>query len=197
MQRRWQPGDRPRGSGGSQITPTHKVCPEKIAHEITLVELIPEQNQVEVPKANLMGQKHPTNIMVDLQEASIEKRPKVATPPVKDDLAETFVIQPRMKNAPVLDSGSVIKDPAVALSVAPALSLPSDRVTFRAEPNVISIALAAQLAILTERRLVEISCRHYDIVERFDVLKCQLEEEKGKVVALADLSTATTKAEEE
>ena len=65
-----------------------------------------------------------------------------------DKVFEPFVIHPRMKNASILSNRSAIKDPVVALSVASALSLPADKTTFRAEPDVVSIALAAQSAIL-------------------------------------------------
>lgn len=53
-----------------------------------------------------------------------------------------------MKHAPVATDASVIKDLAVALSVASAISLPVNKITFRAESDVVSIALAAQSAVL-------------------------------------------------
>lgn len=53
-----------------------------------------------------------------------------------------------MKNALVPSSGSAIKDLAMDLSVTSALSLSADSETFRAKPDVIAIALAAQSAIL-------------------------------------------------
>ncbi|THG06567.1 hypothetical protein TEA_014061 [Camellia sinensis var. sinensis] len=67
--------------------------------------------------------------------------------------AEPFIIQ--SKCSPVLASGSAIKDPAVTLSVALALSLPSDESTFCAEPDVVFIALAAQSTILAELEKVK------------------------------------------
>ncbi|GMP48055.1 hypothetical protein CsSME_00015549 [Camellia sinensis var. sinensis] len=129
--------------------PTSTVCPEETARETTLAELIPKQNQVEVLKVDLTRQKRPADAVIDLQKALIEKRTRVDMPP-EDELVEAFIIQPRMKNAPVLASGSMIKDPAVALSVALVLSLPLDRKTFCAEPDIISIALATQSTILAK-----------------------------------------------
>ncbi|GMP68963.1 hypothetical protein CsSME_00028390 [Camellia sinensis var. sinensis] len=86
----------------------------------------------------------------------------------------------------------------MALSVALALSLLVDKATFRAEPDVIAIALAMQSAIMMARKIAEIGRWHYDAVERLGILEGQLEAEKGKVVVVvADLSVATAKAEEE
>ncbi|GMP93774.1 hypothetical protein CsSME_00043478 [Camellia sinensis var. sinensis] len=59
-----------------------------------------------------------------------------------------FVIQPKIKNTPIPSDALVIKDPAVTLSMATSVSLPADKVAIRVEPDLVSIALAAQSAFL-------------------------------------------------
>ncbi|GMP68160.1 hypothetical protein CsSME_00027873 [Camellia sinensis var. sinensis] len=145
---------------------------------------------------NQMGEKHVAKCIVKSPEESIDKRQGLEL--FSSDLAEPFVIQPRMKNAPVLSSGLAIKDPVVALSVASVLSLPSDKAAFHAESDVVSNTLVVQLAILAAGRITEIGRRHYNVVERLGVIEVQLQDERNKVaVTMADLKMTMNKAEAE
>ncbi|THG04195.1 hypothetical protein TEA_001426 [Camellia sinensis var. sinensis] len=76
---------------------------------IGLENLPRAESKAKVLGADLTGQKRPAETVIDLLEVPIEKRPRVDTTPIKDDLAEAFVIQPRMKNTAMLTSGAVEK----------------------------------------------------------------------------------------
>ncbi|THF93878.1 hypothetical protein TEA_004902 [Camellia sinensis var. sinensis] len=98
----------------------------------------------------------PSRQQTETSEEPIDKRQRMEAFSPNSD--EPFIIQPRMKSLPVLASRSAIKDHVVALSVTSALSLPSDRSMFHAESDVVSIALAAQSAILVSE-LAEEKCK--------------------------------------
>ncbi|XP_028091011.1 uncharacterized protein LOC114291157 [Camellia sinensis] len=101
-----------------------------------------------------------------------------------------------MKEALVPTGASTIKDPTVALSVASAISFPLDKVACQAEPDVVSIALAAQSTILAEKQIAEICRSHCDAVELISSLKVEVATEQNKAKsAIADLAIITTKAE--
>ncbi|GMP72677.1 hypothetical protein CsSME_00030617 [Camellia sinensis var. sinensis] len=90
------------------------------------------------------GKKHRAEPEADYSKNLVNKRSRME----KLDLVVLFIIQPRIKSVLVVSDASAVKDVAVALSLASSISLPVDRATFRAKPDLLSIALAAQSAIL-------------------------------------------------
>ncbi|KAF5933031.1 hypothetical protein HYC85_029202 [Camellia sinensis] len=103
------------------------------------------------------------------------------------EMAETEQIEQldqeaEIKNVSIASDASALKDPAVALSMASSISLPVDRATFRTEPNLLSIALAAQSAILMASKIAEIDRRQHDAIEQNGFLKAEIENEKSKAV---------------
>ncbi|XP_028072598.1 uncharacterized protein LOC114274822 isoform X1 [Camellia sinensis] len=94
-------------------------------------------------------------------EDQTDKRPCIE----ESDLVVPFTVQPRIRNMSIASDVLALKDPAVALSMASSISLPVDRATFQAEPDLMLIALAAQSALLTVGRIAEIGCRQHDAIE--------------------------------
>ncbi|GMP55599.1 hypothetical protein CsSME_00020368 [Camellia sinensis var. sinensis] len=138
------------------------------------------------------GEKRLVEFIVESPEELIDKRQRLEV--FSLDSAKLFVIQPRMKNASILSSRSAIKD----LSVASVLSLLSDKAAFCAESDVVSITLAVQSAILAVGRIVENRRRHYDAVERLEMIEVQLKDERNKAAAaMANLKTTTDKVKTE
>ena len=74
----------------------------------------------------------------------LEKRPRLE----ESAVVVPFVIEPKIKNLSISSEASALKDAAVAQSLAALGSLPADKATFRAEPDLATIALAAQSAFL-------------------------------------------------
>ncbi|GMP78687.1 hypothetical protein CsSME_00034524 [Camellia sinensis var. sinensis] len=101
-------------------------------------------DQQDNQEAKHKGEKRSAEHEADSSENLTGKRPRIE----ESDLVVLFIIQPRIKNVPVASDASAVKDAAVALSVASSISLPVDRATFRVELDLLSIALAAQSAIL-------------------------------------------------
>ncbi|GMP23807.1 hypothetical protein CsSME_00001277 [Camellia sinensis var. sinensis] len=89
-------------------------------------------------------EKRPAEVEAGSEEDRADKRPLLE----ESDMIVLFVIQPKIKNTPISSDASVIKDLAVALSMATSVSLPADNAAFRAEPDLIAIVLAAQSALL-------------------------------------------------
>ncbi|XP_028076612.1 uncharacterized protein LOC114278707 [Camellia sinensis] len=90
--------------------------------------------------------------------------------------------QPRIKNVLIASDASALKDPAMALSMASSISLLADRTAFCAEPDLLSIALAVQSAILTVGRIAEIGHRQHDAIKQIGFLKAEIENEKSKTM---------------
>ncbi|GMP47625.1 hypothetical protein CsSME_00015287 [Camellia sinensis var. sinensis] len=65
--------------------------------------------------------------------------------------------------------------------MASSISLPVDRVTFRAEPDLMLIALAAQSALSTVGRIAEVGRCQHDATEQIGFLKAKIDHEKNKV----------------
>lgn len=125
--------------------PPPSVPVEEAEREIVAVDSVVEQQSDDLG-VEQKGEKRPAEIEAESSEEITNKRPQIEE--LSQDLLASFIIQPRMKNTPVSTDASAIKDPAVALSVASAIFLPMDKAVFRAELDVISIALVAQSAIL-------------------------------------------------
>ncbi|GMQ09411.1 hypothetical protein CsSME_00052800 [Camellia sinensis var. sinensis] len=139
------------------------------------------------------GEKPSAEFGADLFEELVDKRPRMEK---LQDIKVPFIIQPKIKNTPISVDASALKNPVVVLSVASSISLPVDRAVFRAEPDVVLIALAAQSAVLAAGRIVEISRQHYDVVEQIGSLKVEIETEKNKAKeALAELAVASLRAD--
>ena len=73
------------------------------------------------------------------EESPANKRSRLE----ESDMVVPFVIQPKIKNTPISSDAFALKDPTVTLSLAASTSLPADKATFRAEPDLVAIALAA------------------------------------------------------
>ncbi|CAL5435844.1 unnamed protein product [Camellia sinensis] len=135
-----------------------------------------EMEQIVIEQSNDLvakqrGEKRPAKHEVDFSENLIHKR---------------------IKNFPVASDALALKDAAVALSVSSSIF---DRATFRAESDVVSIALAAQSAILAASKIADIGPRHYDVIEQIGLLKAEVESEKGKAKkALAELAKERARA---
>ncbi|GMP92442.1 hypothetical protein CsSME_00042665 [Camellia sinensis var. sinensis] len=106
-------------------------------------------------EAEQKGKKRPAEREVDPEETLTDKRPRLE----ESDSVVPLIAQQRKKNVPIASDASALKDLVVALSMASSISLSVDRVTFYAEPYLLSIALAAQSAILTVSRIAEIGRR--------------------------------------
>ncbi|CAL5359294.1 unnamed protein product [Camellia sinensis] len=130
-----------------------------------------EMEQIVIEQSNDLvakqrGEKRPAEHEVDFSENLIHK-------------------QPSIKESQDLNA-------AVALSVSSSIF---DRATFRAELDVVSIALAAQSAILAASKIADIGPRHYDVIEQIGLLKAEVKSEKGKAKkALAELAKERARA---
>ncbi|GMP48050.1 hypothetical protein CsSME_00015546 [Camellia sinensis var. sinensis] len=82
---------------------------------------------------------------------------------------------------PISSDVSVIKDPTVALSLAMSVSLPVDKVTFQAEPDLVAIRLAPQSALLAVRRIANMGRRYHDAVELIGRLQAEVEGQRSMV----------------
>ena len=102
-------------------------------------------------------EKRPADVEADSKEDRADKRPRLE----ESDVIVPFVIQPKMKNTPIFSDASVIKDPVIALSLATSVSLPADKATFRAEPDLVAITLAAQSALLVHILTLSFLLTHY------------------------------------
>lgn len=119
---------------------TPPVIAEETAHpETAEMEQVGQANEGEQ-----RGKKRPADREAECKEDQSDKRPQVE----ESDLVLPFTIQPRVRNMPISSDTSALRDPAVALSMASSISLPVDRVVFRAEPDLMLIALATQSALL-------------------------------------------------
>ncbi|GMQ06836.1 hypothetical protein CsSME_00051272 [Camellia sinensis var. sinensis] len=93
-----------------------------------------------------------------------------------------------------------MKVPAVALSLATSVSLPADKATFREEPDLVALAFAAQSALLTVGRIVELGRRQHDAIERIGRLKVEAEGERSRAefeAMRAAMESARAEAEKE
>ncbi|GMP73308.1 hypothetical protein CsSME_00031097 [Camellia sinensis var. sinensis] len=89
-------------------------------------------------------------------EAGSEENPVDKWPRLEEsNVVVPFVVQPKIKNTSISSKASTLKDPAVALSLVALISLPADKATFRAEPDLVAITLAAQSALLAMRATME------------------------------------------
>lgn len=102
-------------------------------------------------------EKRPADVEAGSKEDRTDKRPRLE----ESDVIVPFVIHPKMKNMPIFFDASVIKDPAVALSLATSVSLLADKATFRGEPDLVAIALAVQSALLVHILTLSFLLTHY------------------------------------
>ncbi|XP_028106827.1 uncharacterized protein LOC114305890 [Camellia sinensis] len=132
-------------------------------------------------------------------EANSEEGPADKQPCLEESsVVVPFVIEPKIKNMPISSEASALKDPAVALSLAASVPLPANKATFRAEPDLVAIALAAQSALLTVRRITELGRRQHDAIERIGCLKWEVEGERSRAEFEAVRATIeSTRAEAE
>ncbi|GMQ09922.1 hypothetical protein CsSME_00053128 [Camellia sinensis var. sinensis] len=122
-------------------------------------------------------EKRPADVEAGSEENRADKRPRLE----ESDVIVPFVIQPKIKNMLISTDASVIKDPAVALSLATSVSLPADKAAFRAEPNLVAIGLAAQLALLAVERIANMGRRYHDAVELIGRLQAEVEGQRSRV----------------
>ncbi|XP_028111279.1 plectin-like [Camellia sinensis] len=120
--------------------------------------------------------KHTAEGEAGSEESLADKRPRLE----ESDVVVPFVVQPKIKNTPISYDASALKDPAVALSLAASVLLPTNKVTFRAEPDLVAIALAVQSALLTVGRIAKLGCHQHDAVERIGRLKSEAEGERSR-----------------
>ncbi|XP_028099597.1 structural maintenance of chromosomes protein 2-like [Camellia sinensis] len=64
--------------------------------------------------------------------------------------------------------------------MATSVSLSADKAAFRVEPDLVAIALAAQSALLTVERIVEMGRRHHDAIEQLDRLQTGVEGQRSR-----------------
>ncbi|GMP71664.1 hypothetical protein CsSME_00029985 [Camellia sinensis var. sinensis] len=163
-----------------------------------VVETEPVVDQLEGKVTEHREEKRPAEHEADYSENLVDKRPRME----ESDLVVPFIIQPRIKNVPVASDASTVKDVAMALSLASSISLPVDRATFRAEPDLLSIAMALNrrywYMILAVGRIAEIGRHQNDGIEQIGFLTTKVENEKGKAAeaSLRAESEATKVAEE-
>ncbi|XP_028104166.1 uncharacterized protein LOC114303228 [Camellia sinensis] len=101
---------------------------------------------------------------------------------------------------PISSDASAMKDPTMALRLADSVSLPADKATFREEPDLVTIAFAAQSALLTVGRIVELGHRQRDAIERIGRLKFEVEGERSRAkfeAMRAAMESARAEAEKE
>ncbi|XP_028077595.1 rRNA-processing protein EBP2-like [Camellia sinensis] len=80
----------------------------------------------------------------------------------------------------ISSDASVIKNPAVALSLVTSVLLPADKATFRAEPDLVAIGLAAQSALLAVGRIADMGRRYHDAVELIGHLQAEVEGQRSR-----------------
>ncbi|GMP44896.1 hypothetical protein CsSME_00013636 [Camellia sinensis var. sinensis] len=114
----------------------------------------------------------------------------------------------------VSSEASALKDPAVALSLAAvalslaamalslaaSVSLPADKATFWAEPDLVAMALTAQSTFLTVGRIAEIGSPQHDAIERIGHLKSEVDGERSRAefeVARVTMESTRAKTEAE
>ncbi|XP_028110673.1 zinc finger MYM-type protein 1-like [Camellia sinensis] len=121
-------------------------------------------------------ERRPADVDADLEKDRVDKRPHLD----ESDVIVPFVIQPKIKNTPISCDASVIKDPAVALRLATSVSLPADKAAFREEPDLVTIGLAAQSALLAVGRIVDMGRCYHDAVELIGHLQAKVEGQRSK-----------------
>ncbi|GMP33710.1 hypothetical protein CsSME_00006910 [Camellia sinensis var. sinensis] len=122
-------------------------------------------------------EKCPADVEAGLEEDRADKRPRLE----ESDVIVPFVIQPKIKNTPISSDASVIKDPAVALSLATSVSLPANKAAFWAEPDLVAIGLAAQSVLLAVRRIADMGRRYHDAVELIGRLQAEVKGQRSRL----------------
>ncbi|GMP32323.1 hypothetical protein CsSME_00006132 [Camellia sinensis var. sinensis] len=124
-------------------------------------------------------ERRPADVDADSEEDCADKRPRLD----ESNVIVPFVIQPKIKNTPISCDASVIKDPAVALSLAKFVSLLADKAAFRAELDLVAIGLAAQLALLvyTWTLIADMGHHYHDTVELIGRLQMKVEGQRSRV----------------
>ncbi|GMQ09957.1 hypothetical protein CsSME_00053153 [Camellia sinensis var. sinensis] len=121
-------------------------------------------------------EKYPADVEAGSDEDRADKRPRLE----ESDVIVPFVVQPKIKNTSISSDASVIRDPAVALSLATSISLPADKAAFWAKPDLVAIALAAQLALLAVRRIADMGRRYHEAVELIGRLQAEVEGQRSR-----------------
>ncbi|GMP68459.1 hypothetical protein CsSME_00028081 [Camellia sinensis var. sinensis] len=125
----------------SESQPSLPVIEEGTAkNQSAEAELVVQADQ----EAEQRAEKRLAEVEASSEENRGDKRPRLE----ESDVIVPFVIQPKIKTRPISSDASVIKDPAAALSMATFVSLSADKAAFRAELDLVAIALAAQSALL-------------------------------------------------
>ncbi|XP_028062967.1 uncharacterized protein LOC114266277 [Camellia sinensis] len=110
------------------------------------------------------------------EKVPVDKRPCLE----ESAVVAPFIIEPKIKNMSISSEASALKNPGVALSLAAAVSLPADKVTFRAETDLATVALATQSALLTVGRIAELGRRQRDAVERIGRLQLEVDGQRSR-----------------
>ncbi|XP_028119758.1 caldesmon-like [Camellia sinensis] len=148
------------------------------------------------PEADKGREKRPADFEAVSEEIPVEKRPRLE----ESDMVVPFVVQSKIKNMSISSDASAVKDPVVALSLASSVLLPADKTAFCSESDVLAIALAAQTALLTVGKIVEIGRRQHDAVEEIGRLRSEVEGERSRAnfeAARAMMKSARAEAEME
>ncbi|GMP93610.1 hypothetical protein CsSME_00043366 [Camellia sinensis var. sinensis] len=103
-------------------------------------ELVVQADQ----EAEQRAEKRSAEVEASSEDNRTDKRPRLE----ESDVIVPFIIQPKIKNTPIPSDALIIKDPAVALGMVTSVSLSVDKAAFRAEPDLVAIALAVQSALL-------------------------------------------------
>ncbi|GMP76120.1 hypothetical protein CsSME_00032933 [Camellia sinensis var. sinensis] len=124
-------------------TPTESSKPI-IVEETAQVHVAEMEKDAERPIPKDQAEKRIAESEAGSEENPVDKQPRLE----ESGVVTPFVVEPKIKNMSISSEASALKDPAVALSLAASVSLPADKATFRAEPDLVAIALAAQSTLL-------------------------------------------------
>ncbi|XP_028087301.1 uncharacterized protein LOC114288003 [Camellia sinensis] len=162
------------------LVPIESVVPivvEETAHvgvaEVEKVADLPNPEERSIPD---QGEKRVAEGEAGSEENLVDKRLRLE----ESDVVVPFVVQPNIKNTPISSEASAMNDPAIALSLTASVSLLVDKANFRAEPDLVAIALATQSALLTVGRIAKLGRRQHDAVERIGRLQSEVEGQRSR-----------------
>ncbi|CAL5324424.1 unnamed protein product [Camellia sinensis] len=185
----------------SGFVPTESVQPI-VVEESAQVVIVKTEKDVERPIIEELlisedrGEKRSAEGKGGSKDGPVDKRPCLE----ESAVVAPFIIEPKIKNMPISSEASALKDLAVALSLAAAVSLPADMATFRAKPDLATVALAAQSAFLTIGRIAELGRHQRDAVERIGRLQSEVDGQRSRVefkAMRAAMESAWAEAEKE
>ncbi|XP_028064495.1 structural maintenance of chromosomes protein 2-like [Camellia sinensis] len=112
-----------------------------------------------------------------IEEGTAEKRSAEAELVVQaDHEAEQRVEKRPAEVVAGLEDNCADKRPRMATSI----SLLADKAAFRAESDLVAIALAVQSALLTVRRITEMGRRHHDAIKQLGHLQTEVEGQRSR-----------------